>query len=200
MRIKLGCLGFICAAALLFGCSSHNLKHQDFDALSQNERIALLENIKNLKEYGKVALFISQPRFRISSDFMYDYEKDNSTLEIIGPVGVTMAKIYINNLGEMTVLIDSKKYTHHEAEAILKKQFNLTLPADKLSRIIRGLNVGTPTYDEQGYLKSVTTGDDYIINYKSYDKFQYGYNLPKEIEITKDNSRLLIKINRVILY
>ncbi len=200
MRIKSCCGVLACSLLLLFGCSTSNIKHQDFDTISPNERITLLENISNLKEYGKVALFISQPSFRVSSDFMYDYAKDNSTLEIIGPMGVTMAKIEINSLGEMTVLIDSRKYKHEEAEAILKKQFNLTLPADKLSRIIRGLNVGEPTYDENGYLKTVITADNYVINYKKYEKFQYGYNLPKELEITKDASRIIIKINRAILY
>ncbi len=200
MKVK-SCAGvLICSLLMLFGCSTSNIKHQDFDAISPSERITLLENIGNLREYGKVALFISQPKFRISSDFKYDYEKDKSNLEIFGPMGVTVANIGIDAKGEMTVLIDSKKYKHQEAEDILQRQFNLTLPADKLSRIIRGLNVGTPTYDENGYLKSVVTEDGYIIKYKKYEKFQYGYNLPKELEINKGSSRIVIKINRATLY
>jgi len=191
------CLPAICALAVLLNACSSGIEETDFSKLTYEQRVEKISKINELKENNKIALFSSKNNSRLSVNSVYHYKNKAFSLEFLGPMGMRYAKLDVLANGTTYLDVQGRSFNGDNARNLLKEQFNLDIPVEKLPNIMFGIPEGKCSYDADGYVKSTTLAEGYTVNYKQYKAFKGGYVLPSDIEIGSTNNKVLIKINSV---
>lgn len=190
-------LSAICAAAVLLNACTSGVEETDFSKLTAEQRIEKIFKISELKENNKIALFSTKTNSRLAVNSVYHYKNKAFSLEFLGPMGMRYAKLDVHANGTTYLDVQGRTYNGDNARNLLKQQFNLDVPVEKLPDIMFGIPEGKCTYDEQGYIKTATLSEGYELAYKQYKTFKGGVVLPQDIEIIAPNNKVIIKVNSV---
>ena len=107
------------------------------------------------------------------------------------------AKLDVLANGTTYLDVQGRNFNGDNARALLKEQFNLDIPVEKLPDIMFGIPEGKCSYDTHGYVNKATLSEGYEVAYKQYKTFKGGVVLPSDIEIIAPNNKVLIKVNSV---
>jgi outer membrane biogenesis lipoprotein LolB len=190
-------LSVICAITVLLNACSSGIEESDSSKLTAEQRIEKISKISELKESNKIALFSTKNKSRLSVNSVYHYKNKAFSLEFLGPMGMRYAKLDVLANGSTYLDVQGRSFNGDNARTLLKEQFNLDVPVEKLPDIMFGLPVGKCTYDDLGYVKKATLSEGYEVTYKQYKTFKDGVVLPSDIEIIAPNNKVLIKVNSV---
>ncbi|WP_406017683.1 lipoprotein insertase outer membrane protein LolB [Succinivibrio sp.] len=190
-------LYFICASAFLLNACSSGIEETDFSKLTPEQRIEKISKISELKENNKIALFSTKTNSRLAVNSVYHYKNKAFSLEFLGPMGMRYAKLDVLANGTTYLDVQGRNFNGDNARALLKEQFNLDIPVEKLPDIMFGIPDGKCSYDTHGYVNKATLSEGYEVAYKQYKTFKGGVVLPSDIEIIAPNNKVLIKVNSV---
>lgn len=187
----------ICASAFLLNACSSGIEETDFSKLTPEQRIEKILKINELKENNKIALFSTKNKSRLAVNSVYHYKNKAFSLEFLGPMGMRYAKLDVLANGTTYLDVRGRNFNGDNARALLKEQFNLDIPVEKLPDIMFGIPEGKCSYDTHGYVNKATLSEGYEVAYKQYKTFKGGVVLPSDIEIIAPNNKVIIKVNRV---
>ena len=187
----------ICASAFLHNACSSGIEETDFSKLTPEQRIEKILKINELKENNKIALFSTKNKSRLAVNSVYHYKNKAFSLEFLGPMGMRYAKLDVLANGTTYLDVQGRNFNGDNARALLKEQFNLDIPVEKLPDIMFGIPEGKCSYDTHGYVNKATLSEGYEVAYKQYKTFKGGVVLPSDIEIIAPNNKVLIKVNSV---
>lgn len=190
-------LSVICALTVLLNACSSGIEETDFSKLTPEQRIEKISKISELKENNKIALFSTKTNSRLAVNSVYHYKNKAFSLEFLGPMGMRYAKLDVLANGTTYLDVQGRNFNGDNARALLKEQFNLDIPVEKLPDIMFGIPDGKCSYDTHGYVNKATLSEGYEVAYKQYKTFKGGVVLPSDIEIIAPNNKVLIKVNSV---
>lgn len=197
LKNKLYSLSALFACVFFLNACSSSVNESDISTQTQAQRIEKISKINELKENNKIALFSSKSKSRLSVNGVYHYKNKGFSLEFLGPMGMRYAKLDVLANGTTYLDVQGRSFNGDNARVLLKEQFNLDIPVEKLPAIMFGLPEGKCEYDAQGYVSKATLSEGYEILYKTYKSYKDGYILPSDIEISSANNKVLIKVNSV---
>ena len=190
-------LSVICASVFLLNACSSGIEETDFSKLTPEQRIEKISKISELKENNKIALFSTKTNSRLAVNSVYHYKNKAFSLEFLGPMGMRYAKLDVLANGTTYLDVQGRNFNGDNARALLKEQFNLDIPVEKLPDIMFGIPDGKCSYDTHGYVNKATLSEGYEVAYKQYKTFKGWVVLPSDIEIIAPNNKVLIKVNSV---
>lgn len=183
-------------ASMLAACTSQE-DIDNFNTLSQDQKVIKLQSLNNLEEHGKLALITHTNSKLPAINCTYKYKKSSFSLELTGPMGMQYAMLEVYAGGTTYLKISGDLYKGDNARKLLKQEFNLDIPVEDIPSIMLGTPKGKLSYDENGFVKSAVYKDEYMVKYSDYTYFRGGYPLPKGIEIINALATIKIRIYEV---
>lgn len=193
MKIKFNCL-VILGAALLCACSS-GLKEQTAEenqALNWQEMEQKLQKVSVFSEQGRIGFISAKDRGSCNYEFIL--HGDNSSLELISPIGSQIAYLQVNE--DSSILnYNNAIYKEANADLLLNRVLGLNLPYDELRKILLGIPSGEISRNEEGEIISAAI-DGYNVHYVSFKTYN-GFTIPADIDIKGYGRNIKLKVNTV---
>lgn len=188
---------------LLNACSHFTVERDTLPAvanpmLTWQHNQTMLNNIERWKLTGKLSLITHKKSSTIS--IYWKQKNNNYHIELSAPLGQGDALITGDHSKVKIQTSEGKTMQDTNPQALLYKQFKLSIPINNLQYWIKGLP--SPTIKTQelrvnpaGYLKSFRQ-NQWAISYVSYKKINKTLALPTEILFQKKQAKLKIFIKK----
>ena len=193
MKIKFNCL-IVLGASLLCACSSGLKEQVTREDLSLNwqEMEQKLQKVSVFSEQGRIG-FISA-KDRASCNYEFILHGDNSSLELISPIGSQIAYLQVNE--DISILnYNNTIYKESDADLLLNRVLGINIPYDELRKILLGIPSGNIFRNKEGKIISAVI-DGYNVHYVSFKTYN-GFTIPADIDIKGYGRNIKLKVNTV---
>lgn len=176
---------------LLGGCASHS------DIALQAVNVDHVKQAKAWEMQGKLAAKTRDDKF--STNLYWLHTPDSDQLRLTTMLGTTIMLLERDDNGAR-LMIDDNTYEHHDAEQLLKRLTGWSIPVEHLPLWITGQVSPTDqivSYDNNHRpqrVQSTMTQAPWQVEFKSWQS-QSGAQLPRTLELTREDVRLKIQIN-----
>ncbi|GIU47215.1 outer-membrane lipoprotein LolB [Shewanella algidipiscicola] len=177
---------------LLGGCASRS----DIDL--QDINVSHVEQAKAWEMQGKLAVKTRDDKFSTNLYWLHTPNRDQ--LRLTTMLGTTVMLLERDEDGAQ-LMIDGNTYQHHDAEQLLKRLTGWSIPIEHLPLWITGQVASSDLvirYDNNHrpiQVQSTMTQTPWQVEFKSW-QHQSGAQLPRLLELTRENIRLKMQINQ----
>lgn len=151
-----------------------------------------LQKVSVFSEQGRIG-FISA-KDRASCNYEFILHGDNSSLELISPIGSQIAYLQVNE--DISILnYNNTIYKESDADLLLNRVLGINIPYDELRKILLGIPSGNISRNKEGKIISAVI-DGYNVHYVSFKTYN-GFTIPADIDIKGYGRNIKLKVNTV---